>query len=69
MTARTAAVVFLIVGAALGWYGSRWWIAEHDEISTGARHRLAKRIMWATRLGLALAVAVAALVLNAWYHS
>lgn len=67
MSTWTAAVL-ITAALALGIYGARWWLAEHDEIAARARLANAVKVMWAARRALGLAVVAGVVVVGMWMH-
>jgi len=63
-----AAAIAITAALALGWYGARWWIAEHDEMSARARLANAGRWMWARRRGLVVMVILGVVLVTLCFH-
>jgi hypothetical protein len=63
-----AAALAVFAALLLGWYGQRWWRAEHDEIRARAGLAQAVRLMWAARGLLAGAVVIGWLILDLWFR-
>ncbi len=63
-----AATIAIVVALAAGIYGTRWWMAEKDEIGQRATLADAVKAMWSARRVMAGVVIVAAVVLDLWFR-